>query len=111
MKQLEIELKTGENLILEVTPLFLEYVQDYEGGIEQLQRDSKSLDESKNMYVANQLLYAIIASNYHKGLTYGEAVRLVKIEDMEKIINFINEELPNAQENFIPRMRETRHRM
>ena len=37
---MEIELKNGENLTLEVTPLLLEYIEDYEGGIEQLKKDA-----------------------------------------------------------------------
>lgn len=38
---MEIELKNGERLILEVTPLMLEYVEEYKGGIEQLVKDAK----------------------------------------------------------------------
>ena len=33
---MEIQLKNGENLILEVTSLMLEYIEDYKGGINQL---------------------------------------------------------------------------
>lgn len=38
---MEIELKNGEKIILEVTSLFLEYIEDYEGGLEQLKKMQK----------------------------------------------------------------------
>ena len=79
---MEIQLKTGENIILEVTPLFLEYVEDYKGGIKQLKIDAQGqVDKNgytKTMYATNHLIYAIVASNYDKQLTYRQAVRLVK---------------------------------
>lgn len=100
MKQLEIELRNGESLVLEVTPLFFEYAEDYEGGIEQLQIDANSCNEIANACVTNHLLYAIVASNYKEELSYGEAVRLVKVEDIAKVIRFINEELPESNESF-----------
>lgn len=96
---MEIELKNGENLVLEVTPLLLEYVEDYKGGIEQLKKDAQGQKDangySKTMYATNQLLYAIIASNYDTPLTYRQAVRLVKLEDVDRIIKFASENIPN----------------
>lgn len=110
---MEIELKNGEKLILEVTPLMLEYVEEYKGGIEQLVKDAQGdVDEngySKRMYAGNQLLYAIIASNYDQRLTYRQAVRLVKLDDMERIIEFIIKKLPNKASNKIEEV--TLHRM
>lgn len=103
MNTLEIQLKTGEKLKLEVTPLLFEYVEDYKGGIEQLTKDAQgNIDENgytKTMYATNQLLYAIIASNYEKPLTYRQAVRLVNIEDTARIIEFINENISGFKEN------------
>lgn len=100
MKTLEIQLKNGENIILEVTPLLLEYIEDYEGGIEQLKKDAQGQKDkngyTRTMYATNQLLYAIIASNYNTPLTYRQAVRLVKLEDIEKIVNFVIDNTPNA---------------
>lgn len=108
---MEIELKNGEKLILEVTPLLLEYIEDYEGGIEQLQQDAQSGKDkdgySKRMYATNHILYAMIASNYDEPLTYRQAVRLVKLEDVEPIINFVisnTPELTNAVKNSKHRM-------
>lgn len=99
---MEIELKNGETLILEVSSLLLEYVEDYKGGIEQLKKDAQGEKDvngyTKRMYATNQLLYAIIASNYDIPLTYRQAVRLVKLEDIDRIIKFINENTPNINE-------------
>lgn len=102
---MEIELKNGEKLILEVTPLILEYVEDYKGGIEQLKKDAQGQKDvngySKTMYATNQLLYAMIASNYDVPLTYRQAVRLVKLEDVDRIIKFANENIPNINSQII----------
>lgn len=96
---MEISLKNGEKLILEVTPLILEYIEDYKGGIEQLKKDAQGQKDkdgyTRTMYATNQLLYAVIASNYDKPLTYRQAVRLVRLEDIDKIANFVISELPN----------------
>lgn len=98
---MEIELKNGEKLVLEVTPLTLEYFEEYPGGIEKIKADaSGKKDEqgyTRTMYATNQLLYSIIASNYDKKLTYRQAVRLVKIEDIEKIADFVIKSLLNDE--------------
>ena len=103
METLEIQLKNGENIILEVTPLLLEYIEDYDGGIEQLKKDAQGQKDkngyTKTMYATNQLLYAIIASNYNTPLTYRQAVRLVKLEDMERIVKFVIDKIPSNNEN------------
>lgn len=109
---MEIELKNGQKIILEVTPLILEYVEDYKGGIEQLKKDAQGQKDvngySKTMYATNQLLYAIIASNYDTPLTYRQAVRLVKLEDVDKIIKFASENIPNINTQIIE---DNSHRM
>lgn len=97
---MEIELKTGEKLILEVTPLVLEYIGDYEGGIEKLLKDAQGQKDengyTRTMYATNQLLYAIVASNYDIPLTYRQAVRLVKLEDVARIIDFMSKNIPEV---------------
>lgn len=99
---MEIVLKNGETIILEITPLIFEYIEEYEGGLEQLKKDAKlSNDEktsTKYMYATNHLIYSVIASNYDKPLTYRQAVKLVRIEDMEKIIKFIAENIERPRE-------------
>ena len=96
---MEIQLKNGEKIILEVTSLMLEYVEDYKGGIEQLLNDAQGQKDengyTRSMYATNQLLYAIIASNYDKPLTYRQAVRLVKLEDVDRILEFIIKNTPS----------------
>ena len=101
---MEIELKNGEKIVLEVTPLILEYLEDYDGGVEQLKKDAKGVKDSngytRTMYAANQLIYALVASNYDKPLTYRQAVRLVKIEDVTKIADFVINNIPeNSSEH------------
>lgn len=111
---MEIELKNGEKLILEVTPLLLEYIEDYEGGIEQLKKDAQGeKDENgytKTICATNQILYAIIASNYDEPLTYRQAVRLVKLEDVERIVKFVIQHTPE-QKNILNKSEKQRHRM
>ena len=109
---MEIELKNGEKLILKVTPLLLEYIEDYEGGIEQLEKDAQGQKGingcTRRAYATNILLYAIIASNYDKPLTYRQAVRLVKWEDIDKIINYLYKNIPNLD---LQGNKEIKHRI
>ena len=104
---MKIELKNGEKLNLEVTSLLLEYIEDYKGGVNQLLKDAQGEKNengyTRSMYATNQLLYAVIASNYDKPLTYRQAVRLVKLEDIKDILNFVVENIPDdilEQQNF-----------
>lgn len=110
---MEIELKNGQKLILEVTSLLLEYIEDYEGGIEQLKKDAKGeKDEkgyTKSMYATNHIIYSIIASNYDEPLTYRQAVRLVKLEDVERIVDFIIKNTPNIDKTTLSNI--SRHKM
>ena len=66
---MEIELKNGENLTLEVTPLLLEYIEDYEGGIEQLKKDAQG-NKDKNGYTKSSeetnKAENLTAENYEK---------------------------------------------
>ena len=110
---MEIELKNGEKLILEVTPLLLEYIEDYEGGIEQLKKDGEGKkDENGNtraMYATNHILYAVVASNYDEPLTYRQAVRLVKLEDVEKVVDFVVKNMPETNRTI--QSNKTSHRI
>ena len=111
---MEVELKNGETIILEVTPITLEYLEDYRGGIEQLKKDAQGQKDingyTKRMYATNQLLYTIIASNYEKPLTYRQAVRLVKLEDIEPILNFMIKNT-SKNNNKIEKSDNSLHRM
>lgn len=112
---MEIELKNGEKLILEVTPLLLEYIEDYEGGIEQLKKDAEGNKDkngyTKSMYATNHILYSIIASNYDEPLTYRQAVRLVRLEDIEKIVEFVIKNTPEIEKNNVVEINKIKHRM
>nr|DAY96325.1 MAG TPA: hypothetical protein [Caudoviricetes sp.] len=110
---MEIELKNGENLTLEVTPLLLEYIEDYEGGIEQLKKDAQGNKDkngyTKSMYATNHILYSIIASNYDEPLTYRQAVRLVKLEDVELIVDFVIKNTPEVSKT--SNINNSKHRL
>lgn len=94
---MKIQLKTGEEIELQISSLILEYIEDYEGGIDRLLKDAEGeKDErgyTRTMYATNHLLYCIIASNYEEELTPKQAIRLVKLEDVEKIILYAKKEL------------------
>ena len=109
---MEVELKNGEKLILEVSPITLEYLEEYKGGIEQLKKDAQGQKDSdgytKTMYATNQILYAVVASNYDTPLTYRQAVRLVKLEDISKILDFVIKNTPELSENSL---QEGKHRI
>lgn len=95
---MEIVLKNGETVILEISSLILEYLEDYKGGIEKLEKDaSGQKDENgytKKTYALNYLIYALLASNYDKPLTYRQAIKLINIEDIPKILNFTIQNTP-----------------
>lgn len=110
---MEIELKNGEKLILEVTPLLLEYIEEYEGGIEQLKKDAEGeKDENgytRTMRATNHILYIAVASNYDEPLTYRQAVKLVKLEDIKSIVDFVIKNIPEGNKTI--QGDKTSHRM
>ena len=53
------------------------------------------------MYATNQILYSVIASNYDEPLTYRQAVRLVKLEDVERIVKFVIDNTPELENKMI----------
>lgn len=92
---MNLTLKNGETINLEVGPLFLEYLDDYEGGIEQLIADWKAKENL--MYIINFFAYSIIAANYNRPIEKRDSLKLIGIEDLEKISNFISEKLPDIE--------------
>ncbi len=60
---MEIELKNGETLILEVSSLILEYIEDYKGGIEQLRKDANGRKRYKWIYEDYVCYKSIIICN------------------------------------------------
>lgn len=94
---MEIELKNGEILKLEIGILFLEYLDDYAGGAKQVIEDFEN--NVNFMYIANHFIYSVVASCYDSPLTYRQALRLVRLQDYEKIIDFISKNLNVIKES------------
>ena len=84
---MEIELRNGKKIILEWSPIVLEYLEDYEGGIKQLINDLEK--EEYRFRTFNFIVYSIVSAVYPEELTYREIVSLVNINDLEKIIDFV----------------------
>ena len=103
---MNLTLKNGETINLEVGPLFLEYLDDYEGGIEQLIADWKAKENF--MYIINFFAYSIIAANYNRPIEKRDSLKLISIEDLEKISNFISEKLPDI-ENTTNNFKSSKH--
>ncbi len=86
---MNITLKNGKTIKLEFTPIVLEYLSDYEGGIEELKKD---IENGNTMYVANHIVYSILCANLEEELTYKQALSLVNVLDVERIIDFVNQQ-------------------
>lgn len=83
---MEITLRNGEKLTLDWNPIVLEYLEDYDGGIKKLQEDIG--DEQHRFRTFNFIIYCIVSANYPHELEYREAISLVKIDDLDKIIQW-----------------------
>lgn len=91
-----IELKNGIQIKLDWNFLVMEYLEEYEGGLKQLKAD---IDRKVNqMKLMNQFLYAIVCANYDEVLTRRQAVSLVKMNDLDKIRVFIENNLKKEDE-------------
>ena len=84
---MRITLKNGETVDLIWSAIVLEYLEDYEGGIKQLQKDIE--EQNGNFRTFNFVIYSMLSAVYPKRLSYREAVGLVDINDYDKIITFI----------------------
>lgn len=84
---MEIILKNGKKQQIDFNPIVLEYLEEYEGGIEQIKQDID--DKNKRFYVFNYIIYCMLQASSERELGYREAVSLVDINDYEKIIDFI----------------------
>ncbi len=91
-----IILKNGKKIDLKYNFLFLEYLEEYPGGFKELKKD---MDTKHNlMKLHNHLLYSILRCNMDEVLTYREAISLIQTKDMERIINFVSEEIKKMDE-------------
>lgn len=85
---MKITLKNGKTIVLDWNSIIFEYLCDYEGGIEALKEDIK--EEKNQMYIANHIVYSVIRGNVDEELTYRQAISLVQVDDIDKIIDFFN---------------------
>lgn len=92
---MEITLRNGENIQLNWNSLILEYLEEYEGGIKQLKKDVESTNCRFRAF--NFIIYCIMSISYSEELGYKEAVSLVDINDIEKIVDFIVENMNNIK--------------
>lgn len=84
---MKIILKNGKEIDLDWNPIVYEYLEEYDGGIEQLRKD---LDEKNSYYlVMNFIIYCMIQAVYDEEISYREAISLVDVEDYPKIIDYI----------------------
>lgn len=92
---MEIVLRNGEKIKLDWNPIVLEYLEEYEGGLEQLKKDV----ENKNcrFRTFNFIVYCVISAIYPEELSYREAVSLVNINDLDKIVVFIVQHVNNMK--------------
>ena len=84
---MDIVLRNGEKIKLDWNPLVLEYLEEYEGGIEQLKKDVE--DKNCRFRTFNFIIYCVISAVYPRELSYSEAVSLVDINDLDRIVVFI----------------------
>lgn len=109
-----IILKNDKRINLEWNLLCVEYVEEYPGGLKQLQKDMKlKINVIKSM---NYLIAAIIRGNYSEILTREESLKLVKFEDYDKIMNFIEKECDllndykKKETSYPPKMKKKKNR-
>ena len=88
---MEIILKNGEHLNLDWNLVVIEYLEDYEGGIEKLKTDIES--EEIPFRIFNFILYCFFSANYSKEIGYREAISLIEPNDFEKILDFVIEKI------------------
>ena len=92
---MEIILRNGEKILLDWNPIVLEYLEEYENGIEQLIEDVQT--EECRFKTFNFIVYCILSAVYPRELGYREAVSLVSINDLEDIAEFVMENLSSMK--------------
>lgn len=93
---MEITLRNGEKINLDWNPIVLEYLEDYEGGINQLKKDIANKNHQFRTF--NFIVYCVISAIYPEELSYREAVSLVDINDLDKIVLFIVKNVSELKE-------------
>lgn len=95
-----ITLKNGKNIELEWNFLVLEYLEEYTNekgkGLKYFKEDIEKKQYA--MKIFNFFIFALIRACYDEVLTYRQAVSLVNINDQDKIINFLKENVSKTDE-------------
>ena len=84
-----LKLKNGVNIKLEWNFLVLEYLEDYPGGLKGIEKDMKT--HMHEVRVSNYFCYAVISANYDKKVTYEEAIKLIDLKALKRILKFIRD--------------------
>lgn len=93
---MQIELKNGKIIDLDWNPIIFEYLSDYENGIEGMKKD---ITNNRNlMYIANHIVYSVISANIDEDLPFKKLISLIKVEDIDKIIDFVNKQSFNMNQ-------------
>lgn len=107
---LMITLKNGAKLELQWSFLIMQYLEDYEGGLKKLKEDMRR--KQNLLKIQSLFIYAAVRANYDETLGYQEAVRLVDMNDINKINKFYEdnfkeqEEFKKKQQKFIPQKKK-----
>lgn len=88
-----ITLKNGVNVRLEWNYLVLQYIEEEFGGTTKLNEEYINDNQVKTM---NTFVYGLLQANMDEELTFKQAVRLVKPEDMPKIFEFVKKEIEKS---------------
>ena len=92
---MEITLRNGEKIKLEWNLIVLEYLEEYEGGLEELKKDIESKEYRFRAF--NFVVYCLISAVYKEELSYKEAISLVNINDYDKITTVIVQNVNNIK--------------
>lgn len=82
-----IVLKNGKRIQLEWSFLVLEYLEEYPGGVNAIQKAIKL--RQHEVKITNMLCYAVIRANIDEPLTYNEIIKLIDIKTLRTILKFI----------------------
>lgn len=104
---MNIKLKNGSTVNIELGPLFMEYLEDYDGGIQQLFSDWEN--KVNTIYIANHLAYAAIASNYNEPIKYRNALKLIGFDEFLKLVDFIGSNIPDLKDNDTQQIGRIKH--
>ena len=89
MKDKVIVLTNGMHVNLSWSMLVLEYLEEYPGGVSQIEKDIKA--RRHEIKLNNMLCYAVIRANIDKPMTYTEIIQLLDIKCVRTILELVKE--------------------